>query len=108
MLKMTQEPRFATKVVVIAADGDEPEQTVRAVYRALHDDEAATFELNTAEDEKAFLRRVLVEIHDVRDDDGKELPSSPELIEQALGWSYIRYALVPGYFNAQLKARLGN
>ena len=108
MLKLIREPRFATDVVITAAAGDEPAQTVRAVYRALHDEEAATFELNTAEGEKAFLRAVLVEVHDVQDDDGKELRSSPELIEALLGWAYVRYALSAGYFHAQLKARLGN
>ena len=80
MLKLIREPRFATDVVITAAAGDEPAQTVRAVYRALHDEEAAAFELNSAEGEKAFLRAVLVEVHDVQDDDGKELRSSPELI----------------------------
>ena len=108
MLKLIREPRFATDVVITAAAGDEPAQTVRAVYRALHDEEAAAFELNSAEGEKAFLRAVLVEVHDVQDDDGKELRSSPELIEALLGWAYIRYALSAGYFHAQLKARLGN
>lgn len=108
MLKLIREPRFATDVVITAAAGDEPAQTVRAVYRALHDEEAAAFELNSAEGEKAFLRAVLVEVHDVQDDDGKELRSSPELIEALLGWAYVRYALSAGYFHAQLKARLGN
>ena len=108
MLKLIPEPRFTHEVQVKAAAGGEPAQTVRAVYRGLHDDEAKTFDLNTAEGEKTFVRAVLVEVHDVRDEAGEELPSSPELIEQMLGWGYIRYALVDGYFAAQIKARVGN
>lgn len=108
MLKLIREPRFAHVVTVKAASGDEPAQTIRAVYRGLHDDEARTFDLTSAEGEKAFLRAVVAEVHDIQDEDGEELRSSPELIEALLGWGYIRYALVNGYFEAQLKARLGN
>ena len=108
MLKLNREPRFATEVVVKAAAEGEPAQTVRAVYRGLHDDDAVTFDLTTAEGEKTFLRTVLLEVHDVQDDAGAEIPSSPELIEQLLGWAYVRYALANGYFASQVKARLGN
>lgn len=109
MFKLSKKPEFTHDVAVnVPVDGGHEEQSVKARYRVISDDEAATFDAGTTEGLTKFLKRVVVRIDDVVDDAGKPITWSEELFEQLLGLAYVRLGLWQGYLKGIVGAHLGN
>ncbi len=109
MFKMIDRPEFTHDVsVMIPVDTGHREEKLKTTFRALPDDEADEFDLNTAEGTKNFLRNVIVQFADLADTEGKPVAYSPEARDKLLKHAFIRLALVRAYFAALTKERVGN
>ncbi|TMV09818.1 hypothetical protein FGK63_01745 [Ruegeria sediminis] len=109
MLKITETPVFThvVKIPVPADEGHRDEQ-IRATFLALPDDELAEFNLSTLSGQKDLLRKVTKGLRDIVGDDDVELPFTPELLEQLIGRSWARGAMINAYCFAIAAARRGN
>lgn len=107
MLRINKTPTFTVPVPLVLDGIDEP-QSFRATFRAISDEEALAAETRTVDGFKAFLRRVVVELHELVDDTDQPVTFTPELFEELLGFQHIRMALQAAYWKSVLKARLGN
>jgi hypothetical protein len=107
MFNIDKTPTFTVPVPLVLEGIDEP-QTFRATFRAITDEEAIAADSTTVEGFKAFLRKIVVQLHDLEDDEGKPLASSQEVIELMISRLYVRQALQAAYWKAVLRARLGN
>jgi hypothetical protein len=107
MFNIDKTPTFTVPVPLVLEGLEEP-QSFRATFRAVSDQEALEADAKSVDGFKAFLRRIVVRLHDLEDDEGNPVESSPEVIEQLLGFQHVRMALQRAYWGAMLKARLGN
>jgi hypothetical protein len=107
MFKITDRPTF-TIAVPVALEGALHDQSLRTTFRVMSEDEANSHDAGTPDGFKAFLRAVIVEFHDLVDDDEKLVPYSDAVREQLIAFIHIRHALNRAYWSAQTKARLGN
>ena len=53
-------------------------------------------------------RAAVVTLHDLVDGDGKELPFTPEILEDLLGRPYVRLAMLEAYSRGLVKSLAGN
>jgi hypothetical protein len=107
VLRINKTPTFTVSVPLVLDGIDEP-QAFRATFRAISDEEALAAETRTVDGFKAFLRRVVVRLHDLVDDQDAPVEFTPELLEEMLGFQHIRMALQAAYWKSVMKARLGN
>lgn len=107
MFNIDKTPTFTVSVPLVLEGITEP-QTFRATFRAISDEEALEADAKTVDGFKAFLRRIIVALHDLVDDEGNAVEASPEVIDRLLGFQHVRMALQRAYWGAMLKARLGN
>ena len=107
MFNIDKTPTFTVPVPLVLEGIEEP-QSFRATFRTVSDEEALAADTKSVDGFKAFLRRIIVRLHDLEDDDGNVVESSPAVIERLLGFSHVRIALQRAYWGAMLKARLGN
>ena len=107
MFKINARPTF-TIDVPIALEGMAEPMVLKTTFRAISDEEALTHDFNSAEGFKAFLREVVVEMHDLVDDDDAPVSYSDAIRDRLLGWQHIRLGLQRAYWTALTKARLGN
>ncbi|MFN7003751.1 MAG: hypothetical protein ACK4NW_10020 [Roseinatronobacter sp.] len=109
MFNIEERPEFTRTVrIAVPADGGFREETMKARFRALPDDEADAFKLDDPEGIKRFLRAVIVELEDLVGEDGKPIAWSDEVRELVLFKAYARNALMRTYFMAVVGAREGN
>lgn len=78
-----------------------------AEFRVLPDEQFEEVTGAGADNEKAALRKMLKSVGGVVGGD-EELPSSPEVIEQLIGYLDIRLALFAAYTRGVREARAGN
>ncbi len=109
MFKVVTDPRFTHPVsVLVPVDGGHTEQTFRATFRVLPSTEADSHDLSTNAGVDAFLRRIVVNLYDIADEEGHPLPYSEELRDRVLAPTYVKLALLRTYTAALGKARAGN
>jgi len=109
MFKIAKEPTFTHEVVTRApVDGGFEEQKFKATFRAIDPEEAETFDIVTLEGSTAFLRRVVVQLHDVVDAEGKPVEWNDAVLLAALRLPWARTALARAYFAAIAGAKAGN
>jgi hypothetical protein len=107
MFRINDRPTFTVPVPVGIAGAAE-EQTLRTTFRVMSEEDAASHDASSPEGFKAFLRAVVVEFHDLVDDDEKPVPYSDATRDQLLAFIHVRHALNRAYWAAQTKARVGN
>ncbi len=101
-LKLSKNPTFVTKaIILVPTDDGQVEQSISVRFRVLQEDG-----LEVASPE--FLKRAILRIDDVVDDDDTPLASSDALIDQVIAQPYTRLPLVKAYFQALSGARVGN
>ncbi|WP_297340956.1 hypothetical protein [Pseudophaeobacter sp.] len=109
MFNVVSRPTFTRDVPVNVPSGDGfEEQTLKATFNALTDDEQGTFNLATPDDVKDFLRKAIVSLDDLADEEGNPVTYSPAILEDLIGRGYVRIALLATYTRAQIKAVTGN
>jgi hypothetical protein len=107
MLRINKTPTFTVAVPLLVEGIDDP-QAFRATFRAISDEEALAADTRSVDGFKAFLRKIVVELHDLVDDNDQPVACTPPLMEELLCHSHIRTALQGAYWRALLKARAGN
>lgn len=109
MFKINETPTFTHPVKIqVPADEGHREDTIRVSFKALADDELAMFNTATLGGQKDLLRTVIVSLRDIVDEDDKEIEFSPALLEQLLGKSWARMALLQTYSRALVQTAKGN
>ncbi len=100
--KIVATPEFTHAVpVMVPVDGGHREETLRARFRVVPDEEADV-------DVKAFLQKAFIGVEDLVDDSGKPVVWSDELRDRLIGIPFVRSALARAYMAAITKERLGN
>ncbi|MDK3072770.1 hypothetical protein QO034_06580 [Sedimentitalea sp. JM2-8] len=107
MLKITDTPEFTHTVrVQTPVDGGHREDTFKCRFRVVEDDENdAGFTVDAV---KARLRRIIVSMEDLADENGKPVPYSDEVRDRVLNLPHARIALLRAYAAAFAKERAGN
>lgn len=109
MFKLAAEPTFRHTVTAkVPVDGGFEDQSFAATFRAIGMDEAESFEMMDATSVKAFLERIIVELHDIGDVEGKALEYSDNVRDQVTRLPWARKAIVKTYFAALNGAKEGN
>ena len=107
MFKVTEERTFMRSVpVMVPTDGGHTKETFKATYRVVDIEELD--DTHTLEGQQRVLRRVIVELGDLVDDSGSEMPYSEELRDKLIRVPYVRSALLQTYMQAVTRARTGN
>ncbi len=108
MFRIVHEPTFTHTVPVMTpVDGGHREEKIEVTYRIINADEAAGYP-ETEEGNADFLRRVVLRVDDIADEDGAPLPWSDELRDRLIALPHVRIALARGYGAALAKGRAGN
>lgn len=107
MFKVSTNRTFSRTVTVcVPVDGGFEDQTVKATYRVVPDEELSNSE--GVEGQKADLRKMIVSLDDLVDDDKQPVSYSEALLEQLIAQSYVRIALLRKYIEAVTKVKKGN
>lgn len=106
MLKITDTPEFTHIVrVQTPVDGGHREDTFKCRFRVVEDDESAGFTVDAV---KTHLRRLIVSMEDLADENGKPIPYSDEVRDRVLNLPHARIALLRAYRDAFARERAGN
>jgi|TARA_R110000751_G_scaffold2018_11_gene9398 hypothetical protein len=109
MFKLAEEPTFRHTVTAkVPVDGGFEDQKFEATFRAIGMDEAEGFDMMDATSVKAFLARIIVELHDIGDVEGQALEYSDKVRDQVTRLPWARKAIVKAYFAALNGAKEGN
>ena len=107
MFKVTQDPQFTHAVKVqVPVDGGHVEQSFKTRFRVVPLEELQ--DLMTLEGQELALKRVIVDMEELVDEQKQPLEYSDELRDQLIAVPYVRAALVRTYQAGILKARTGN
>lgn len=109
MFKINAAPEFTHPVaVMVPQDDGHREETFKARFKVLPDDDVDGYDVSTKDGLKEFLRQVWLGASDIQDDDGQVVAWSIDLRDQLLGLPYVRLALLRTYMSALTKAKAGN
>lgn len=110
MFKLTSNPTFTHEVkVAVPVDGGYRDETCRATFRVIPHSEGANLNLSDAEESTEFLKKIVVSIDDIADDNGNPLPWNDDVRDQLFGgFPYLRRALARTYFSAIQGERVKN
>ncbi|MDE4175802.1 hypothetical protein PXK01_16690 [Phaeobacter sp. PT47_59] len=98
MFNVLENPTFTRPVPVQVPKGDGiEEQTFKATFNALDDDATEALAMADVEGTKDFLRRAILSMDDLSDEDGKSIPYSEEIREAVIARPYARIALMSAY-----------
>lgn len=107
MFKITNEPQFTHSVIAcVPVDGGFDEQSFKATFRVLDADKLGTD--GSVQGQIEDLRRLIVKLDDLVDEQGQPVPYSDALRDQLIGLPYVRIALVEAYTRGVTKAKSGN
>lgn len=107
MFLVTAEKTFThTITVCVPVDGGHVDQTFKATFRVV--DPGQLTGGDTSEGQMEDLRKVIVTLDDLVDDNREKLPYSDALRDQLLVVPYVRIALINAYIRGITKAKLGN
>ena len=102
MFKLQKAPTFTTTATLnVPTDEGQVEQTIGVRFKVMPKEAG---ELETDE----FLRRAILRVDDVVDEDNEPLPFGPELLEQLLATPFAVIGLIKAYWQALSGARSGN
>lgn len=106
MFNITTRPTFVRDVPVDIPHGDgHRTEHLRTTFVALYDDEDAPA---SGDKLRAFLERCVERFDDLADDDGNEIPFSPDVKGDLLARPYVRMALLREYLRSMSGAKSGN
>jgi hypothetical protein len=94
--------------VNVPVDGGHREEVFKATFRVLDTDEAGTFDIGTPKGTTAFLRRAVIGLEDLQDEQKRPIAYSDELRERLIRIPFVRQALLNTYLDAVTKAKAGN
>jgi hypothetical protein len=101
MFKVNTSETFKRKIVAkVPVDGGFRDDWFGATFRVLPLDEANSFDLATTEGTTGFLQATIVELHDIADADGNDLPYSDAVRDQVLQLPFVRRVLADAYLSA--------
>lgn len=83
-------------------------ETFRAKFKALTTDEFNDFELSDAEQARAFLEEVLLDVDEVEAADGSPLKFTVALRDGLIRTAHVRMGLIRAYVGAFREAFAGN
>jgi hypothetical protein len=106
MLKVSARPKFKHKVTAsVPVDGGYRDEEFLVTFR-LASNADADLSSDTLKDD--FLRDIVVELHDLADEDGKPIPYSDAVRDQVFDLPWARLSILTGYFIAVTGARAKN
>lgn len=111
MFQVLKNPTFKHAVKVkVPVDGGFKDQTFKAEFRVMTDDEMAAHRLDSIEAMKAYIRDFLVGLEGVFDDQKppQQIPYNSDLREQLIGLPFVRRALIDTYVAALTGETRGN
>ncbi len=109
MFKLAAEPTFRHTVTAkVPVDGGFEDQKFQVTFRAIGVEEAEGYDLMAADSSKEFLKRIIVELHDVADAEGQPLEYSDSVRDQVTRLPWARKAIAKAYFAALNGAKEGN
>lgn len=110
MFKVETNPTFKKKVEirVPTMNGGFTDSPFFATYNLLTVDEIATYDLTKPEETTRFLHRIIVDLSDIVDADGRPIPYSDTLRDQMLDHPIARRGIIDTYFDGITVARRGN
>lgn len=109
MFNVVTTPKFSRTVTVKVPDGDgHSEQTFKAYFKVVKDDELQGLSWFETDHVKDVLRKVLMSADDLVGDDNKPVPFSDDVREGLLSLPYVRVALLKTYTLAQIQDAAGN
>lgn len=107
MFRIAELPRFTVPVpLTIEVDGEAEDQSFSATFQMLEID--ASRDLDDEQPQREFLRRAIVGLREIVDDDGAEVPFTPELREAVINRFDSRRALLAAYFARVQEIARGN
>lgn len=107
MFKVSADPKFTHPVTVfVPSDGGHVAQTFPVTFRVVPEDEMGT--ADGTEGQKETLRRLVVHMGDLVDDDDQPVVYSDAIREQLINLAYVRMALMKTYIEAVTKIKAGN
>lgn len=100
--KLQKNRTFRTTVnIKVPTDNGITDQSFVARFRVMDDADSAL----QVDD---FLRRAILHVEDVQDDDGELIASSDDLIARLVAQPFVRVALITAYWAALSGAKAGN
>jgi hypothetical protein len=106
MFNIDSEPTVRAKIE-IRLPGEVP-QDFTAAFRVLDVDTFNSFDLSDAESCRAFIQAIVIDLGDIVDGKGKNVPYSGELRDRLVNQPIIRAALVRSYVEEVGRAAQGN
>lgn len=107
MFKVTADPKFTHPVTVfVPTNGGHTAQTFPVTFRVVPEDELPGGD--GVEGQKETLRRLVVHMDDLVDDDEKPIPYSDAIRDQLINHAFVRMALMKTYIEAVTKVKAGN
>lgn len=109
MFNIDEKPEFTHTVKVpVPCDGGFREDEFKARFRALTEEELKAFDNASVEGHKDLLRAVVIDLLDVENEQNKVMTFSSALLENMLGRSNVRLAMLRTYTEAVVGVRRGN
>lgn len=109
MFKLAKEPTFRHQVEAkVPVDGGFEDQSFEVTFRAIDAEEAEGYDMGDAMSQTAFFKRIIVELHDIGDAEGKPVPYSDAVRDQVLRLPWAKKAIAKTYFASLRGERLGN
>jgi hypothetical protein len=109
MFKIINRPEFTHEVTVtMPVDGGFEDFSFRARFRLLPTSDVEGMKVDSVDGMKAFLKKVIVDLLDLVDEQDKPLTFNAKLLDQVLDLQPSRIALMQTYFAAVSKGRAGN
>lgn len=109
MFKIVKNPTFVHSVpVMVPVDGGHEEQSLKAQFRVVPQDELMHHNLATAEGTESYCRAIVADFSDIAGEDGQPVPASDAVRDLLFRTTYVQLALIRTYTLAMAKARLGN
>lgn len=104
-----ENPTFIHTVpVMVPVDGGHVEQSLKAQFRVVSQDDLAEHDLRTPEGTEAYCRAIVADFADIEDAQGAPIPMSDQVRNKLYRTPYVQIALIRSYALAMSKAKAGN
>lgn len=107
--KIVKNPTFIHEVpVMVPVDGGHEQQSLRAQFRVVPQDELMDHDLRTPEGTESYCRAIVVDFADIIDEGNIPMRMTDEVRATLYRTPYIQIALIRSYALAMAAARTGN
>jgi len=107
--KIIENPTFVHTVpVMVPIDGGHAEQSLKAKFRVVPQDELMHHDLRTAEGTESYCRAIVADFGDIEDETGNPVPTTEDVRNTLFRTPFVQIALIRSYTAAMSKARTGN